>query len=393
VNIDPWIVETAADNRFVSFDGPSDYLPEMVVSRIPAQNPAEVTSYVAKIEAYEDRNATPDGEWQSRVVYLADDKNNYAGDFHALSDDIRWNWLPSAYASPTVYYKFDASVDTGAEMRAGIKKAFDDSAILVQWFGHASRFRWGGEVSMWNIFDPPNLSANSRTPFVAAYSCWDGYFHNIDSNYPALAERHLLQAGRGSIGGLSPSGKHIGSALSILGKGLTKGFFQDHIARTGDAVDAARLFYFANSSAWHDVIDTSIQFGDPVLELRLPLAPAVAPQVTAGYGSGSAIELTWNHLGPNATYPVWRGSTPYFDPGAEGVQVGEVDAVAGRYVPGDPVSFTDDGLTPPPAVPLVGDPANNYFWVVRGSNELGASGESNRVGEFDFALVKGEQQP
>ena len=38
-NLDPWIGETAADNRFVTVDGPNDILPDMHMGRIPAQTP------------------------------------------------------------------------------------------------------------------------------------------------------------------------------------------------------------------------------------------------------------------------------------------------------------------------------------------------------------------
>ena len=49
-----------------------------------------------------------------------------------------------------------------------------------------------------------------------------------------------------------------------------KTIFQDRVTRVGDAVTEAKDYYFANSSQWHDVLDTSILFGDPALALRLP---------------------------------------------------------------------------------------------------------------------------
>ncbi len=396
INIDPWLVETAADNRFVTFDGPDDYMPEMIVSRISAQNPAEVTNYVNKVAAYEDHAATPDGAWQNRVVYVADDEETGAGNFHLFSDDIRTNWLPPDYDTLSIYYNPN-NVPAGvglvaeADMKTAIKQAFDDGAIHVQWFGHASRIRWGNITGIWNHRDVPTLAPNSTLPFVAAYSCWEGYFHNIDLNYYALAERHLLQAGAGSIGGLSPSGLHLGEALRVLDQGLTKSFFQDRIAATGDAVDAARSYYYANtSSVWHDVIDTSILFGDPALKLRLPVPLPVAPDVDITHSTSEGVDLSWPHLEPDATYQVWRGASPYFDPDVEGegVQVGTVDAKVAGYAPADPAGFNDDGAVG--IVQVVGDADNNYFWVVRGANWRGVSDNSNRVGEFDFALVRGQ---
>ncbi len=131
VHVDPWLGETAADNRYVSVDGPDDYLPEMHIGRIPARNAADVTAVVDKIIAYE--TAAPGGEWQKRVVFVADDFANPAGDFHRLSDQVRLGWLPPAYDDRTIYYRKHYA--TGDEMRTAIKGAFDDGALLLQWVG------------------------------------------------------------------------------------------------------------------------------------------------------------------------------------------------------------------------------------------------------------------
>ncbi len=395
-NYDPWMIETASDSRFATFDGPGDRMWEMIVGRIPAQTGVEVTDYVNKVLAYENPATNPDGAWQNRVAFVADDDANPDGNFHQLSDNIRLNWLPSYYSSPTVYYNPTApgtGYSSPSTMKSALKQTFNDGAILMQWFGHASFYRWGSVSGIWNTFDPANLNANTRLPFVAAYSCVEGYFINIDSNSAPLSmvlgEQHLLQQGRGGIAGLSPSGKHVGSALTILDQGLTKAFFQDRIAAVGDAVDAARRYYFANSLSSLDVLDTSILFGDPALKLRLPLPPPVAPNVGIGRGAGSSADLRWSHLEPDTSYDVWRGASPYFDPASQGTKAGSVDASGAGYLVGATVTFNDSGAgaVPPPVV--IGDPATNYYWVVRGANWRGVSPNSNRVGEFDFALTPG----
>ncbi len=46
--------------------------------------------------------------------------------------------------------------------------------------------------------------------------------------------------------------------------------FQDRIPRAGDVVNASKDYYFANSIAYHDLINSMIYFGDPALKLRLP---------------------------------------------------------------------------------------------------------------------------
>ena len=146
VDVDPWLGEVPADNRYVSIDGPDDFLPDMHIGRIPAQNPAQVTAAVDKTLAYE--KTAPAGDWQKRVVYVSDECNNYADDFQALSENVRLNWLPASYDDRTVYYGNPtlcpkSNYSTAAGMTPAIKAEFNSGAFMVQWFGHGSYFRWG----------------------------------------------------------------------------------------------------------------------------------------------------------------------------------------------------------------------------------------------------------
>ncbi len=291
INIDPWWGETAADNRFVCVDGPDDFLPDMAIGRISAQTPAEVTAVVSKTLAYE---AAPPGDWQRRVVFVADNCADPAGDFNAYSEDVRQNWLPAGYERPKIYYgnplsscplaDYDNVGPDGRyqdEMRPAIKAAFNDQALLIQWFGHGSQRRWGS-VSMFNsVYDVPALNANTVWPFTTAYSCLTGYFiQDLQSLAEALTS---LSAERGSVADFSPTGLHVGAALLTLNQGLVKAVFQDRIGRVGDAMNAGKLFYWQQASSYLDVIDTSMLFGDPALKLRLPSSfptPTATPTAT-----------------------------------------------------------------------------------------------------------------
>jgi hypothetical protein len=286
VNVDPELGETAADNRYVSVDGPDDYLPDMHIGRIPARNPADVTAVVSKTLAYE---RAPAGDWQRRVVFVADDCADETWDFNAISEEVRLNWLPASYDGRTIYFGARpacpaANYSTPADMRAAIKAAFDARALLVQWFGHGSRFRWGGKAgSQFNIYDPPALAANTIWPVSFTYACWTGYFISIMKvsgvDQQTLGETLLLTPERGSVADLSPSGLHVGDSLVVLNQGIIQAIFRNRIGRLGPAVDAARLYYFSHTSSFHDVIDTSVLFGDPALRLRLPPAAMFLPLV------------------------------------------------------------------------------------------------------------------
>ncbi len=105
--------------------------------------------------------------------------------------------------------------------------------------------------------------------------------------------------------------------------------------------------------------------------------PAVAPNpVTIEKSGTSDALLRWQHVDPNSAYEVWRDTSPYFDPAAgQGELRSTEPATAGE------MTYLDAGA--------VGDYTQNYFYVVRGYLNNGASDPSNRVGEFDFQLIPG----
>ena len=367
VDVDPWIGEVPADNRYVSVDSPvngvDDFLPDMHVGRIPAQNAAQVTATVDKILAYENETTAPAGDWQRRAVYVADDCNNYADDFNTLSDAARLNWLPASYADRTVYYGANATVCpksdyySVASMIPAIKSEFNNKAFMLQWFGHGSRFRWGDAGAMFSNKDvyAADMNANTAWPVTFSYTCWTGYFVNMHklSSYNnddrTLGESLLLTDKRGSVADLSPSGQHVGGALLALNEGITQAIFTDAIDRMGPAVDAGKLTYWAGSPAYPDVIDTSILFGDPATRLRLPPA---APSAAAATNAGGVLTIRWQSDPRYTAYQVWRATRPHFSPDdVDAVPIGNVTAPFDAEV-----IFTDTAGSS-----AIGNPGNGQF--------------------------------
>ena len=130
-----------------------------------------------------------------------------------------------------------------------------------------------------------------------------------------------------------------------------------------------------------------------VAESRSSSAP---PDVTIARVAGTNYaKLSWLHVLEANYYEVWRATAPYFNPPGAGNEIREINA--GPYGVGQTVTYTDDGVdryagdgTIPTVQQVIGDVNVNYFWVVRSRNTGGeVSGNSNRVGEFDFNLVPG----
>jgi predicted extracellular nuclease len=104
-----------------------------------------------------------------------------------------------------------------------------------------------------------------------------------------------------------------------------------------------------------------------------PLRVRFAPYgLTITRGSGAAATLTWSAVSTAAAYQVWRDTSPYFTPSGN-----PLETLTG-------LEWTDPNAT--------GDPLMNYFYLVTAINANGAAvGTSIRAGEFDFALVPGQQ--
>ena len=107
---------------------------------------------------------------------------------------------------------------------------------------------------------------------------------------------------------------------------------------------------------------------------RAPVCtPAAAPAVGASRDLADVV-LRWQHVPPNEKYEIWTATDPYFDP-PEGTPLDTLAATPGA------MTYPDHGSS--------GDPLVNHFYLVRGVIAGGASGPSNRVGEFDYQLVPG----
>ena len=238
---------------------------------------------------------------------MADDCANSAGDFHTLSNYGRLQWLPSAYTNRKIYYDNpndtvvcpDGTHTTSAQLRPAVRGAFNQGAFFIQWFGHGSQTRWGS-IIVYQTNDVLLLTrrapATPNYPITMANACLTGYFvwHSPYPAYPgsqSIAEVMVITPNKSSIVDFSPSGLHVGSALLVLDQGMHRALFQDRIERAGDVIDAAKAYFFQNSFAWHDVIDTMIVFGDPATKLRYP----------TGDLSTSTMEVSETTATPGAT--------------------------------------------------------------------------------------------
>ncbi len=269
---DPWIGETASDNRYVTVSG-SDILPDMYIGRLPANSVGETTAMVNKILSYEQN--PPGGTWNYHLTLVADNADP-GGDFPALSDNIADHYLPPQFLTDKIYFG-QSPYQNVTDTRAAILNSINQGKLLVSFVGHASTQLWAGE-NLFSVNSIPSLTNTGKYPFFAPMTCLEGYFifpRAPGWDYPSLAESVVRVSDKGAIASFSPAGFGLSTGHDILAQGLYEALFNDGDTQFGVATTLAKFFLEANSIGFRDLIDTYNLFGDPATRLNLPPTNAI----------------------------------------------------------------------------------------------------------------------
>lgn len=264
-DVDPGIGETAADNRFVSVSG-SDFLPDMHLGRLPARSAAEATAMVSKILAYEQNTTLQD--WKLDVMFVADDDDPNV-DYSYLSDLIADSHLPLSHNREKIYYLQTHMTDISA--RNAITEGINQGRLMVSYVGHGAFQQWAVPM-LFSLADIPRLNNAGRLPFMFPMTCLEGYY--IWAANPALVaddssvgEAIVRIAGKGAIASFSPAGFGLPGGHNILGVGLFDAIFADRMVQLGPATTQAKLYLYAETGGYQDLIETYTLFGDPATSL------------------------------------------------------------------------------------------------------------------------------
>lgn len=144
----------------------------------------------------------------------------------------------------------------------------------------------------------------------------------------------------------------------------------------------------------HPITPDEALSGEPLVAPASPQGIPEAPWVQIKLAPNpSHVRLNWEHWMGNEGYEIYRSPVPYFEPGV--APANRILDLSGGYGGGSIVETIDDGIDRYAAddvvgpVQVIGDVQHNYFWAVQARAGGSVSGVINYVGEFDFALVRG----
>jgi hypothetical protein len=259
-DVDPWMGETAADNRYAAVDG-SDSVPDVAIGRLPVNTLAEAQAVVSKLVLYE--TAPPTGNWNNRLVMVADDADG-AGNFAAQAES-----LAGLAASHTIARAYFTGTTALTDTRAAILAEWNAGASAVVYTGHATMRQWAAE-RLFHMDDAGTVSNGGRLPVLVELTCFAGSFH--DAGLATLDESLLRRAGGGVVGAWGPTGLGVATGHDLLGRAFLKRVYQDGLPDVGAAALAGKLALAAAGQDL-DLIDTYGWLGDPATTVQLVVNP------------------------------------------------------------------------------------------------------------------------
>ena len=264
-DVDPWMGETAADNRYALLDGGADVLPDVLIGRLPVNTITETHTVVDKIVRYE---MSPEpGGWNGTIGFIADDADE-AGDFAADAAQLATGYVASPFVSRTIYYTPPATSVPATQQ--AILARWNAGAGLILYSGHSSVRQWAAE-RLFHRDDVAGLRNGGRLPVVLEMTCFTGFFH--EPNGTTLDETLVRAAEGGAVAVWGASGLGVAAGHQQLAGGFMASMYERHEGTLGAGTLSGRLKLVASGSSALDLVDTFNLLGDPATRLNVTLVP------------------------------------------------------------------------------------------------------------------------
>jgi hypothetical protein len=267
-NADPEVGESAADNRYVTFDDGlasyEDVVPDLALGRLPVNSLAETQAVIQKIITYE--TVPVFDTWYQTLVFAADD----ADGFDALANDFISTNITSPFVATRAYYSSSATTPpllSAAQVSTLVHTQWNNGAGLFVYTGHASNQQWSVE-RFFHYNDISGLTNTGRYPVVLEMTCFTGLFQEPAES--ALDEALVRQANTGAVAVWGASSTGFSSAHRYLAQGFLGSVYQNGNPILGQATLAGKMTLIPYGA--HELVDTFTLFGDPALQLVLTSA-------------------------------------------------------------------------------------------------------------------------
>lgn len=311
----------ANDNFYVNTTG--DECPELIISRIPSSNSAEMQSVCNFIADYYNQRG-PDwaGGWLNKILMVA--YENSQPTYVACSDQINAS-ISGRFATQKLYGHNTNKND--------VVSAINNGASIVHYRGHGSSNTWSSSNGI-NTADVGSLNQGGKIPFVLNICCDNGMFDN-GAGSTCLAEAWVRS--RKAIANFAASRPSWTSPNNDFSKHLFEAIMEGEVS-PGRIMLRAKLKMIMNHSGSAGHMDNMIMynmFGDPTANVvsSADFLRGIWNMDHDGWQGQLTISALTNFVlqkNGNAYYPIW-----YFTGTYKG-QNGQVCTVFGKIGGKDP---------------------------------------------------------
>lgn len=295
----------ASDHYYV--DLADDLAPELIVSRIPTSDAAQMLAVCKHLASYAGRRKADWGWWQNRVMLCAYQESTYetACDQVAEKFDRRFSVI-KRYARDTV--------------KADVVKTMNEGVLLAVYRGHGSKTRWKSSNGL-DSADAAGLANGSQPPFVLNICCENGWVD--DNSLETIAETFIRR--NKSVAVLASSRDSWTYPNNDFANYLADAVMTGRCRTPGEIVSYAKTKMVKNHSMSDDHKDNTVMynlFGDPAADV---------------ISNAEWLRGDWkmDHDGWKGTLTVNRIWKYRLEKSADGKHVAPVWSISGSYLSSD----------------------------------------------------------
>lgn len=234
--------QIATDNWYADLD--DDQVPDLAVGRLTADSPAELSSMVRKVIAYE--TAASAGRWRQRINFVAG-----LGGFGGLADaaieacakKFICDGVPAAYQTTMTYASWRSPYCPDPRLfgRTAIER-LNEGCLFWVYLGHGHTWGLdrvqvpGGQFSIMELTDVRRVRCSEGSPIALLLSCHSGAF---DAQQDCLAEE-LLRSESGPVAVVCGSRVTMPYAMAVLCGEALKECFRERRETLGEMLLTAK---------------------------------------------------------------------------------------------------------------------------------------------------------
>jgi hypothetical protein len=223
---------TVTDLYYVTIDQ-GNYFADIIVSRFPAANSAQVTVMVDKTIYYE-QGFFPDDSWIKKAAFIAsDDAGGTAEQTH--------NYVTNTYLLP-YNYTCDKIYESTGGTTAHITNALNDGRSLCVYSGHGYSGGWA--CVPFNQNNVNALQNQGMYPFVCSHACSTNPFNNAE----CFGETWVRAENKGGLAFWGASASTYWDEDDILEKRMFKAWWEDNLETIGGMTNMALYYLYQHYS-------------------------------------------------------------------------------------------------------------------------------------------------